>query len=155
MTTSIALVLPALPRNRNPIQSRGRQQQNRQRIGRRHHAQRRVSTACVLVALLVTLGLTRETDVNPIIADASRAFALSRSLLRCAVAKIVAVRQQQLPNRQFRVIGFKNLPCDASWFSCSEHPRIRSLLQADILLGRHHCVFRAAEQKHPLPNAQP
>ena len=58
-----------------------------------------------LLILLVTVGLTWATDVNGIIAYASRAFALFY-MLQCAVAFIVAWQLKDLSGRPFRLALF-------------------------------------------------
>jgi hypothetical protein len=58
-----------------------------------------------LLIILVTLVITWETDVNQIIAFASRAFALYYAL-QCIVAFIVALQTKQLPKRGFRLFTF-------------------------------------------------
>jgi len=58
-----------------------------------------------LMILLFTVLLTWETDVNTIIAYASRAFALYYAL-QCAVALLVARTRSDLPGRRLRIAGF-------------------------------------------------
>jgi len=58
-----------------------------------------------LLILLVTVVLTWETDVNGIIAYASRAFALFYTL-QCAVAWCVAYQRKDLPRRTLRLVSF-------------------------------------------------
>jgi hypothetical protein len=58
-----------------------------------------------LLILLVTVLLTWETDVNTIIAYASRAFALYYAA-QCGVACLVARERSDLPGRSLRVAGF-------------------------------------------------
>ena len=58
-----------------------------------------------LLILLVTVALTWETDVNGIIAYASRAFALFY-MLQCIVAFLVAWQLKDLPRRMPRLAGF-------------------------------------------------
>ena len=58
-----------------------------------------------LLILLVTVALTWETDVNGIIAYASRAFALFY-MLQCVVAFIVAWQAKDLPQRPVRLASF-------------------------------------------------
>jgi hypothetical protein len=58
-----------------------------------------------LLILLVTLALTWETDVNGIIAYASRAFALFY-MLQCLVAFLVAWKSKDLPKRSMRLSIF-------------------------------------------------
>lgn len=58
-----------------------------------------------LLILLVTVAITWETNVNGIIAYASRAFALFY-MLQCVVAVIVAWHSKDLPKRTIRVISF-------------------------------------------------
>jgi hypothetical protein len=58
-----------------------------------------------LLILLVTVALTWETDVNGIIAYASRAFALFY-MLQCVVALIVAWQRKYLPKRTQRLTSF-------------------------------------------------
>jgi hypothetical protein len=58
-----------------------------------------------LLVLLVTVALTWETDVNGIIAYASRAFALFY-MLQCVVAFIVAWQLKDLPKRSLRLASF-------------------------------------------------
>ncbi len=58
-----------------------------------------------LLILLVTVALTWETNVNGIIAYASRAFALFY-MLQCVVAFLVAWRLTGLPRRSFRLATF-------------------------------------------------
>jgi len=55
--------------------------------------------------LLVTVTLTWGTDVNQIIAYASRAFALFY-MLQCVVAFLVAWQSHDIPKRQFRLASF-------------------------------------------------
>jgi len=61
-----------------------------------------------LLILLVTVALTWETDVNGIIAYASRAFALFY-MLQCIVALIVAWQTKDLPRRSWRMALFAGL----------------------------------------------
>lgn len=61
-----------------------------------------------LLILVVTVALTWETDVNGIIAYASRAFALFYTL-QCIVAFVVAWQMKDLPRRQLRLAGFAAL----------------------------------------------
>jgi hypothetical protein len=61
-----------------------------------------------LLILIVTVALTWETDVNGIIAYASRAFALFY-MLQCVVAAIVALQTKDLAGRLPRVLGFSVL----------------------------------------------
>ncbi len=61
-----------------------------------------------LLILLVTLALTWETDVNGIIAYASRAFALFY-MLQCIVAFLVAWQLKTLPHRASRLLLFGSL----------------------------------------------
>ena len=61
-----------------------------------------------LLILLVTLGITWETDVNGIIAWASRAFALFY-MLQCVVAFLVARHMKDLPRRTARLSLFAAL----------------------------------------------
>ena len=65
-----------------------------------------------LMILLVTVALNWETDVNAIIAYASRAFALFY-MLQCVVAFIVARQLRDLPGRRLRLatFGFLALVC--------------------------------------------
>ena len=58
-----------------------------------------------LLILLITVALTWETNVNGIIAYASRAFALFY-MLQCLVAFLVAWKIKDLPGRQLRLFGF-------------------------------------------------
>ncbi len=58
-----------------------------------------------LLILLVTVTLTWETNVNGIIAYASRAFALFYTL-QCAVAFLVAWESRDLPRRSLRLVSF-------------------------------------------------
>ncbi len=58
-----------------------------------------------LLILLVTIALTWETDVNGIIAYASRAFALFY-MLQCIVAFLVALRLTDLPRRSSQLATF-------------------------------------------------
>jgi len=58
-----------------------------------------------LLILLVTVALTWETDVNGIIAYASRAFALFY-MLQCVVAFLVAWRMKDLQSRRLRLATF-------------------------------------------------
>jgi hypothetical protein len=58
-----------------------------------------------LLILIVTVALTWETDVNGIIAYASRAFALFY-MLQCVVALIVAWQLKDLPRRSLRLAMF-------------------------------------------------
>jgi hypothetical protein len=64
----------------------------------------RVRYAYALI-LLVTIAITWETNVNQIIAYASRAFALYY-MLQCVVAFIVALQMKALPRRAPRLFGF-------------------------------------------------
>ena len=61
-----------------------------------------------LLIMLVTVVLTWETNVNQIIAYASRAFALFY-LLQCVVAFIVARSHKDLPRRSLRLALFASL----------------------------------------------
>jgi hypothetical protein len=61
-----------------------------------------------LLILVVTLALTWETDVNGIIAYASRAFALFY-MLQCVVAFLVAWRMTDLPSRSRHLATFSLL----------------------------------------------
>lgn len=67
-----------------------------------------------LLILLVTLALTWETDVNRIIAYASRAFALYYTL-QCMVAFVVAWQTPEIDRRSFRLtfFAFLTLVCFA------------------------------------------
>jgi hypothetical protein len=58
-----------------------------------------------LLILLVTVALTWETNVNEIIAYASRAFALYYTL-QCSVAWVVAWQERNLHRRQLRLVTF-------------------------------------------------
>jgi len=58
-----------------------------------------------LLILLVTVMLTWSTNVNEIIAYASRAFALYYTL-QCAVAWVVAFQKRNLPGRPLRLVMF-------------------------------------------------
>ena len=58
-----------------------------------------------LLIMLVTVSITWGTNVNQIIAYASRAFALYYAL-QCVVAFIVALESKRLPKRGFRLITF-------------------------------------------------
>jgi hypothetical protein len=58
-----------------------------------------------LLILLVTVALTWETNVNQIIAYASRAFALYY-LLQCVVAFVVAWQEKELHRKSLRLAGF-------------------------------------------------
>jgi len=58
-----------------------------------------------LLILLITVALTWETNVNGIIAYASRAFALFY-MLQCLVAFLVAWQLKDLPGRPLRLLGF-------------------------------------------------
>ncbi len=58
-----------------------------------------------LFIALVTIGITWETDVNEIIAYASRAFALFYAL-QCVVAWLVVRSDPTLPRRALRLVGF-------------------------------------------------
>lgn len=58
-----------------------------------------------LLILSITVFLTWETNVNQIIAYASRAFALYYTL-QCAVAFVVAWQRQDLKGRPLRLLGF-------------------------------------------------
>jgi hypothetical protein len=58
-----------------------------------------------LLILLVTVFITWETNVNQIIAYASRAFALYY-MLQCVVAFIVAWKSKDLPRRAVRMASF-------------------------------------------------
>ena len=64
------------------------------------------------MTLLVTVALTWETDVNGIIAYASRAFALFY-MLQCVVAFLVTWQSKELPKRPLRLVafGFLALAC--------------------------------------------
>lgn len=61
-----------------------------------------------LLILLVTVALTWETDVNGIIAYASRAFALFYAL-QCVVAFVVAWQSRDLSSRSFHLARFGSL----------------------------------------------
>lgn len=61
-----------------------------------------------LLILLITVALTWETNVNGIIAYASRAFALFYTL-QCTVAFIVARQARDLPRRSVRLVGYASL----------------------------------------------
>jgi hypothetical protein len=61
-----------------------------------------------LLIMLATLVLTWETNVNQIIAYASRAFALFY-MLQCVVAFIVAWSRRDLPRRPLRLAAFAGL----------------------------------------------
>ncbi len=61
-----------------------------------------------LLILLVTVVLTWETDVNGIIAYASRAFALFY-MLQCVVAFLVARQTKEFPGRSWRMAMFAGL----------------------------------------------
>jgi hypothetical protein len=61
-----------------------------------------------LLILLVTVTLTWETDVNGIIAYASRAFALFY-MLQCIVAFIVVRQMKDAPSRSWRMVMFAGL----------------------------------------------
>ena len=65
-----------------------------------------------LLILMVTVALTWETDVNQIIAYASRAFALYYTL-QCSVAWVVAFQKKSLPRRWLHllVFGFLAMIC--------------------------------------------
>ena len=58
-----------------------------------------------ILILLVTVFITWETNVNEIIAYASRAFALYY-MLQCAVAFVVAWQDRSIPKREFRMATF-------------------------------------------------
>ena len=58
-----------------------------------------------LLILLVTVALTWETNVNEIIAYASRAFALYYTL-QCVVALVVALQKKELKQRTVRLVLF-------------------------------------------------
>jgi len=58
-----------------------------------------------LLILMVTVALTWETNVNQIIAYASRAFALYYTL-QCSVAWVVAFQKKSLPGRLLRLLVF-------------------------------------------------
>ena len=58
-----------------------------------------------LLILMVTVALTWETNVNEIIAYASRAFALFYTL-QCCVAWMVALQNKSLPGRPLRLLVF-------------------------------------------------
>ena len=58
-----------------------------------------------LLIMLVTVSITWGTNVNQIIAYASRAFALYYAL-QCVVAFIVALKSKRLPKRGFRLFTF-------------------------------------------------
>jgi hypothetical protein len=61
-----------------------------------------------LMIMLVTVALTWETDVNRIIAYASRAFALFYAL-QCSVAFLVAWQVTSIPRRGVRLVSFAAL----------------------------------------------
>ncbi len=61
-----------------------------------------------LLILMITVVLTWETNVNGIIAYASRAFALFYTL-QCAVAFVVAWQLRELPRRSMRLVSFAML----------------------------------------------
>ena len=65
-----------------------------------------------LLILIVTVVLTWETDVNQIIAYASRAFALFY-MLQCLVAFIIAREMKDLPRRKLHLAGslFLTIAC--------------------------------------------
>ncbi len=70
---------------------------------------RRVPTRyAYLLIMLVTVVMAWETDVNGIIAYASRAFALFYTL-QCMVAVIVAWEARDLPRRRLRAAGFASV----------------------------------------------
>ena len=58
-----------------------------------------------LLILLVTITLTWATDVNAIIAYASRAFALFY-MFQCIVAFLVALQHKELGHRTLRLVNF-------------------------------------------------
>ncbi len=58
-----------------------------------------------LLVILVTVALTWETNVNEIIAYASRAFALYY-MLQCVTAVILAWQMKDLPRRQLHLVAF-------------------------------------------------
>ncbi len=58
-----------------------------------------------LLILLVTLAITWNTNVDAIIAYASRAFALYYTL-QCLIAAVVAWQSKALPRQMLRVVGF-------------------------------------------------
>ena len=58
-----------------------------------------------LLILLVTVFITWETNVNQIIAYASRAFALYY-MLQCVVALVLAWQDKQIPKRELRMVSF-------------------------------------------------
>jgi hypothetical protein len=55
--------------------------------------------------LLVTVAITWETNVNQIIAYASRAFAMYY-MLQCIVALVVAGQDKTIPSRKLRISSF-------------------------------------------------
>jgi hypothetical protein len=71
------------------------------------HGKLRTRYAYLLI-MLVTVAITWETNVNQIIAYASRAFALYYTL-QCAVAFIVARQMTQVPQRQLRLTTYAAL----------------------------------------------
>jgi len=68
------------------------------------HHKLKVQYAYLLI-MLVTLALTWGTNVNQIIAYASRAFALYYTL-QCVVAFTVAFQSKKLPKRRLRLFTF-------------------------------------------------
>ena len=58
--------------------------------------------------MLVTVAITWGTNVNQIIAYASRAFALYYTL-QCVVAFVVALQSKQLPRQGLRLAEFASL----------------------------------------------
>ncbi len=58
-----------------------------------------------LALMLITVSLTWETNVNEIIAYASRAFALFY-MLQCIVALLTAVQKENVPRRSLRLVEF-------------------------------------------------
>ena len=68
--------------------------------------QRRLSIRyAYLLIMIITVALTWGTNVNGIIAYASRAFALFY-MLQCSVAFLVAYRKRELPRRSLRMLLF-------------------------------------------------
>jgi hypothetical protein len=61
-----------------------------------------------MLILLITVFITWETNVNQIIAYASRAFALYY-MLQCVVALVVARQDKMIPKRSFRMASFSFL----------------------------------------------
>lgn len=71
------------------------------------HRKLRIRCAYLLI-ILVAIAITRETDVNEIIAYASRAFVLYY-MLQCVVAFVVGLQQKELKQRTLRLGLFASL----------------------------------------------